>query len=137
MKQLMSIVMPMFGSPQEAQWPNSCNINLYEDGGMSVGWHSDDERIFNGKFQDIRILSLSLGVTRKFELRVNYPENGETQVQTVKLNSGDLMTMEGMLQKHYQHRVPKEGYVNGPRINLTWRWNVKHSPKCPVPRGRR
>merc|ERR1712113_677219 len=39
-----------------------------------------------------------------------------------------LMTMEGMVQKHYQHRVPREEYIKGPRINLTWRWVVKHRP---------
>merc|ERR550537_1725663 len=33
--------------------------------------------------------------------------------------------MEGMMQKHYQHRVPKEGAAQLPRINLTWKWNVK------------
>ena len=29
------------------------------------------------------------------------------------------MTMEGMMQKHFQHRIPKGGCVE-PRINLTW-----------------
>ena len=38
--------------------PNSCNLNLYEDGGMSVGWHADDEAIFQGKFQDAQRVSL-------------------------------------------------------------------------------
>merc|ERR1719335_327058 len=131
------MIMPTCGLNDADCWPDSCNMNLYEDGGMSVGWHSDDERIFQGKFQDIRILSLSLGVTRKFEVRINYPEPGKNPINVMNLGNGDLCTMEGMLQKHYQHRVPKEGTINGPRINLTWRWNVKHSPKCPVPRGRR
>lgn len=137
MIELMNQCMPYFGCADQSQWPNSCNVNLYEDGGASVGWHGDDERIFNGKFQDIRILSLSLGQRRKFELRVNYVSPGERPEKLVMLNSGDLMTMEGMCQKHYQHRVPKEHGVSGPRINLTWRWNVKHTPQCPVSRMRR
>ena len=47
------------------------------------------------------------------------------------LCDGDLCTMEGMVQKHYQHRVPPEGASERPRINLTWRYIVKHTPRCP------
>merc|ERR1711959_496187 len=134
--QLMSVIMPLAGIPDMSQWPNSCNLNLYDDGGMSVGWHSDDESLFQGKFQDISIISLSLGVTRTFELRKNWPTEEEDTVSRMSLNSGDLMTMEGMLQKHFQHRVPKEEVVEGPRINLTWRWILKHRTKCPQCRTR-
>lgn len=133
---LMREVMPRCGLMQQGDWPNSCNVNLYEDGGMSVGWHSDDEDLFQGKFRDIAIISLSLGATRKFELRANWPEEDEKPVRRLFLASGDLMTMEGMLQKHYQHRVPREDNIEGPRINLTWRWNVKHRPQCPAGRTR-
>lgn len=136
MVDLMSVVMPHCGMNDRKDWPDSCNINLYTDGGMSVGWHSDDEQIFQGKFRDITIISLSLGVKRSFELRVNWPDEGEKQVRRLSLGSGDIMTMEGMVQKHFQHRVPKEDNVQGPRINLTWRWVVKHTPKCPAGRQR-
>jgi len=136
MMEVMQAVMPFFGLKDQAQWPNSCNLNLYTDGGMSVGWHSDDERYFNGKFQDIRILSLSLGVARSFNLRSNWPEPQERQLRSLMLSNGDLCTMEGMLQKHYQHRVPKENNISGPRINLTWRWNVRHEARCPAGRMR-
>jgi len=137
MLELMKLVMPFCGLTQVAEWPNSCNLNLYEDGGMSVGWHTDDERIFQGKFQDIRIISLSLGARRKFEVRANWPQEGEMPLRALSLGDGDLCTMEGMFQKHFQHRVPKEGNVRGPRINLTWRWNVVHTPMCPAQRMRR
>jgi len=134
--EIMKCVMPYCGLTDKASWPTSCNMNLYTDGGMSVGWHSDDEALFQGKFRDIQIISLSLGVARKFEMRKNWPEEKEKAVTVKLLKSGDLMTMEGMLQKHYQHRVPKENHVEGPRINLTWRWVVKHGPKCPQQRSR-
>lgn len=134
---LMQRTMPYFGLQDPSQWPNSCNLNLYDDGGMSVGWHSDDEKLFQGKNSDIQILSLSLGVKRKFELRANWPEEGERPLQVMMLGDGDLCTMEGMTQKHFQHRVPKEGNVQGPRINLTWRWVVMHTPQCPAKRMRR
>merc|ERR1712216_298818 len=106
--------MPFFGLAEQSQWPNSCNLNLYEDGGMSVGWHSDDERYFNSKFQDIRILSFSLGVARQFHVRPNWPEPQERPLRVLTLGNGDLCTMEGMLQKHYQHRVPRENNISGP-----------------------
>lgn len=136
MAEVMKVAMPQFGMLKPNDWPNGCNINLYEDGGMSVGWHSDDEKLFQGKFQDVRILSLSLGAKRKFELRANWPEDGEQTPTTLQLGDGDLCTMEGMVQKHYQHRVPKEGNIQGPRINLTWRWVVVHGARCPVARDR-
>lgn len=135
MMSMMASIMPMCGFPDPNFWPNSCNLNLYEDGGMSVGWHSDDESLFQGKLVDIRILSLSLGARRKFELRANWPDEPE-HPKSVMLSDGDMMTMEGMTQKHFQHRVPKEGYVDGPRINLTWRWTVRHTPRCPLNRRR-
>eukprot|EP00927_Polykrikos_kofoidii_P028043 TRINITY_DN24544_c0_g1_i2.p1 TRINITY_DN24544_c0_g1~~TRINITY_DN24544_c0_g1_i2.p1 ORF type:complete len:978 (-),score=143.05 TRINITY_DN24544_c0_g1_i2:117-3050(-) len=136
MLDIMSKTLVYFGMSNPKDWPNACNLNLYEDGGHSVGWHSDDERLFQGKFQDVRILSLSLGSKRKFEIRANWPGESEKPFRTVFLDNGDLCTMEGMTQKHYQHRVPKEGNVQGPRINLTWRWTIKHTPRCPTGRMR-
>lgn len=136
MIELMELTMPRCGVLDKKDWPNSCNLNLYEDGGMSVGWHSDDERLFQGKFQDIRIISLSFGARRRFEVRPNWPNEGEQPIQQLLLGDGDMCTMEGMMQKHYQHRIPREGYVQGPRINLTWRWTLKHVPQCPATRQR-
>lgn len=130
MIELMDVYMPLCGLTSRESWPNSCNLNLYEDGGMSVGWHSDDEVLFQGKHTDIMIISLSLGQTRTFEIRVDHPEDGERANHKIPLRSGDVMTMEGMTQKYYKHRVPKERAL-GPRINLTWRWVKKHNPRCP------
>jgi len=136
MLEIMQQTMPYYGLKTPAEWPNSCNLNLYDDGEMSVGWHSDDEKLFQGKMQDIRILSLSFGARRKFELRPNWPEEGERPLHLLRLGNGDLSTMEGMIQKHYQHRVPKEGNCPSPRINLTWRWVIQHTPRCPAKRPR-
>lgn len=136
MQDLLAKVMPMCGLPKEAQWPDSCNMNHYVQGDMSVGWHGDDEQIFQGKFQDIRIISLSLGQKRAFHLRTNWPDEHDVKVYSIFLGDGDVMTMEGMCQKHYQHRVPKEVGIKGGRINLTWRWVAKHNPRCPAGRRR-
>jgi len=132
MLRIMAKTMARVGLPLMKDWPNSCNLNLYTDGAMSVGWHSDDESLFQGKFEDALIISLSLGVKRKFELRTNWPEEKDIRVRRMALGNGDIMTMEGMTQKHYQHRVPKEDNIHGPRINLTWRWVKKHTPQCPA-----
>merc|ERR1740129_1466723 len=136
MMQLMSSIMLKCGFQRYPEWPDGCNLNLYEDGSMTVGWHSDDEPLFQGKFRDIVIISLSLGVSRKFELRLNWPEEHEKSLWSIELGNGDLATMEGMTQKHFAHRVPKEENITGPRINLTWRYIVKHSPTCPAGRHR-
>jgi len=136
MMELLRASMHYCGITNERDWPDSCNLNYYEDGGASVGWHADDESLFQGKHQDIRIVSLSFGQSRTFELRRNWPEGDELGVERIVLSNGDLMTMEGMTQKHFQHRVPKER-CEGPRINLTWRWVRKHHPKCPLAGNRR
>ena len=126
MIELMKEVMPYCGLKEFNEMPDSCNLNLYEDKTQMVGWHADDEDLFQGKFQDCRIISLSLGATRRFELELNWPEEGESLGASQQLADGDLCTMEGMTQKHYMHRVPEEeeGPV-GQRINLTWRWIAK------------
>merc|ERR1711933_508356 len=48
-----------------------------------------------------------------------------------RLSNGDVCTMEGLTQKYYQHRVPKEK-ATGPRINLTWRWVKNHRSLPPT-----
>lgn len=131
MFEVMRIYMPLCGFAEQSKWPNSCNLNLYENGSQSVGWHADDEALFQGLRNDIRILSLSLGQRRKFRLKKTWPQEGEEpDCHTFMLSSGMLCTMEGMVQKHYQHCVPKEKEDLGPRINLTWRWIVKHHKVC-------
>eukprot|EP00434_Breviolum_minutum_P018812 symbB.v1.2.016593.t1/scaffold1264.1/size127839/2 len=121
----MALCMPLCGIAKE-DWPDSCNLNLYEDGDHSVGWHADDEVLFQGKFQDCLIISLSLGAPRSFEMKtIAEPVDFHRLV----LDGGDLCTMEGMLQKHYLHRVPKS-HSTSPRVNLTWRWVQCHEWNC-------
>jgi len=111
--------------------PNSCNANYYDGGGQCVGWHCDDEPLFDAIRRDVLILSLSLGATRSFEL---HSKDKPTEIILLSLNNGDLCTMEGLCQKHYRHRVPKQKITCGPRINLTWRWVLRHDSGCPVSR---
>merc|ERR1719235_2433383 len=77
MEMVMEKYMPLCGL-ERREWPDCCNLNLYEHGGHSVAWHADDERLFQGKFEDICILSLSLGEERTFSLKYVYPEDHES-----------------------------------------------------------
>ena len=101
--------------------PNSCNANYYGTGADMVGWHADNEPIFNAVHQDALIISLSLGGTRVFSFR---PNENPGEVQELSLKNGDLCTMEGLMQKHYQHAVLRQPASRDARINLTWRWIV-------------
>eukprot|EP00933_Yihiella_yeosuensis_P056417 TRINITY_DN5559_c0_g1_i1.p1 TRINITY_DN5559_c0_g1~~TRINITY_DN5559_c0_g1_i1.p1 ORF type:complete len:664 (+),score=145.80 TRINITY_DN5559_c0_g1_i1:132-2123(+) len=109
--------------------PNCCNANLYKDGTHTVGWHSDNEPLFAATRKDALIISLSLGAGRLFQY---HPNEQPGQVSELSLEDGDLCTMEGLMQKHYKHRVPTEGNIDLARINLTWRWIVRHDADCPL-----
>ncbi len=128
MEDLMAKVMPICGIPCRNSWPNSCNVNHYRRGQASVGWHRDDEALFQGRRQPIRIISLSLGQERTFQVQGLW--NGAPVISQL-LFDGDLCLMDGLMQKYFQHRVPKEPKLEGERINLTWRWVVLHQAECP------
>lgn len=108
--------------------PNSCNVNLYDDGTESVGWHSDNEPIFESQVQDCLIVSMSLGATRDFQIQQQWADG--RKIETVSLSNGDLMTMEGLFQRYYSHRVPRSS-CQKPRINFTWRYITSHELGCP------
>lgn len=142
--------------PREA-WPNSASLNLYLNDSQSVGWHSDDESLFQGKEDDCIIVSLSLGARREFWMALKRqgtePENRvravSQSVLEVDLEDGDLMSMEGLCQKHCIHFVPGgsrlpaldsfgqevDAPTGGVRINISWRWIRDHKRKCPMARS--
>lgn len=105
--------------------PNSCVANLYADGSQSVDWHADDEPLFEGTSHDCCIVSLSLGASRRFDLR--HRRGVGRQTVSIDLHDGDVVTMEGLFQKHWYHRVHRQKDPVGPRINLTWRTITAHS----------
>lgn len=93
---------------------NSCLANLYMDGTQGMGWHSDNEKEL---LEDGPIASVSLGAARKFVLRHNATKE---KVELI-LENGSLLLMKGVIQKHWQHRLPPTKKVDQPRINLTFR----------------
>lgn len=92
---------------------NSCLLNLYETGNVSLGWHSDDEPELGRR---PTIASLSLGATRRFVFR---HKASQRKVAT-ELHRGQLIVMRSTTQEHWEHTVPKAANA-GSRINLTFR----------------
>ena len=120
--------MTQCGLSDETTRPNTCNLNYYEGAEDAVAAHSDDEPMFQGLHRPITIISLSLGGPREFELRT-----GTRHLTRIKLQAGDLLAMEEYTQAHLKHAVPRLSPTSSDdprRINLTWRWLVKHQDGC-------
>jgi alkylated DNA repair dioxygenase AlkB len=93
---------------------NSVLLNRYRGGTDSMGWHADHEPELG---PEPVIASLSLGATRRFDLR--HTATGVTR--SFALSGGSLLVMRGQTQAQWRHRVPKEPSVSGERLNLTFR----------------
>src|ERR1700722_15528310 len=78
---------------------NSVLVNRYESEKDSVGWHADNEPEMSHEHP---IASLSLGATRRFEVR-----KGSGGVQTIELEHGSLLVMGPGMQREWRHQVPK------------------------------
>lgn len=96
---------------------NSALANLYRDERDSMGMHADAEKELG---KDPVIASLSLGATRRFQLR--HAKRKGVAGRDLALESGTLLIMRGTTQRFYRHGVPKETRPTGARINLTFRW---------------
>ena len=95
---------------------NSCLLGLYANGDNHVNWHADDEP----ELLD-RIVSLSLGATRTFNIR----EGTDGEPIPLALDHGSVLVMTVESQKTWQHSVPREPAA-GPRMNLTFRTIAPH-----------
>lgn len=93
---------------------NSVLLNYYRDQRDSMGMHSDDERELGPRPV---IASLSLGQERQFVLR----HKRSRQRVKLRLSDNGLLLMAGDLQANWQHGIPKETRIRGPRLNLTFR----------------
>ena len=93
---------------------NCVLINLYRNGFDSNGWHADNEKELG---LNPIIASLSLGATRRFDLK----HNETSKKFSIDLHSGDLLWMDNQIQNFYKHQIAKTKRVLEPRINLTFR----------------
>lgn len=94
---------------------NSVLLNLYRNGQDSMGWHSDDEPELGPAPV---IASVSLGGTRRFQLRHRYRKEFRTAID---LTDGSFLLMKSPTQQFWQHQIPKTRRPVEPRINLTFR----------------
>jgi alkylated DNA repair dioxygenase AlkB len=94
---------------------NCVLLNLYRDGADSNGWHADNEKEL-GKHP--QIASYSFGAARFFHFK---HRSIKEQRYKVELHHGSLLLMEGAMQEHWLHQIPKTKKPLEPRINLTFR----------------
>lgn len=94
---------------------DSALLNQYRDGADSVSWHSDNEPELG---PDPIIASVSLGATRRFDLR-RRDDHGVRA--SFELEHGSLLLMREGCQTGWRHRIAKTTAPVGPRINLTFR----------------
>ena len=94
---------------------NAVLINLYRNGEDRMGWHSDDEPELG---PEPWLASYNLGASRELLFR----EKGHTrQRYSLTLAHNQLLLMNPVVQKRWQHSLPVRRRVTEPRINLTFR----------------
>lgn len=94
---------------------NGVLLNHYRNGLDKMGWHADDEKELG---INPTIASVSLGVTRRFDLRNRTDKNN---VLKINLTNGSLLIMRGEIQHYWVHQIPRQKLISGERINLTFR----------------
>lgn len=94
---------------------NSVLVNCYRRGPDHVGWHADDEEIIVPRAP---ILSISLGASRLFEIKV--PDSNNV-LYSLPLAHGAILIMGGNFQHEFFHRVKRDPLVTDVRFNLTFR----------------
>lgn len=94
---------------------NSVLLNLYRDGKDYMGWHRDNEKELG---TEPVIASVSLGAVRSFQVRKYKTKDRKLSIEAAP---GSLITMQGIIQSHWEHCLPKRLRVKDSRINLTFR----------------
>ena len=107
--------------------PTGVNLNRYAGDGSFIPWHCDNERLFGSPGEPKVIVSMSLGHSVLFKLRRRASEKTVTQIW---LDHGDLLVMDWLTQDEFQHSTASE--LEGPRVNLTYRWISQHIRSCPL-----
>lgn len=125
--EIMLEAMPLCGLVDRREWPNSCLVHR-NSAAMGTDWSSEDDPLFQSTTQGLRVIRLALGGTRSFELRRTGDGSKGHVICNFDLNGGDIGTMEGHTQKHYEHRLSHTG---ASRVDLTFRWILNHDRCCP------
>lgn len=94
---------------------NSVLLNWYRSGLDHISWHTDAEPELG---KNPTIASLNFGEQRRFLLRRNDDHSDKIEIV---LGHADLLVMQGELQHHWQHSVPKQTKISKGRLNMTFR----------------
>ena len=81
--------------------PTGVNLNWYVGSGPCIPWHSDNESLFGPQNSPMLIVSMSLGHSVEFQVRLA-PRGVPSRIQ---LDHGDLRVMDGLAQSEYEHRT--------------------------------
>ena len=106
--------------------PTGVNLNRYSSPSSCIRWHSDNEPLFGPQNSPKLIVSMSLGNSVEFKVR---RERGSVP-SLISLDHGDLLVMDGLTQSEYVHCTASG--LQGPRVNLTFRWVAQHIASCPL-----
>lgn len=102
------------GAPMEV-----CFLNGYEDARDHLGWYADD----SPEMDDERPIAIvTVGAEREIWFR---PNSDALSVEMLLLESGSLCVMLPGMQDTHMHRIPKAGFICGPRISMTFRGYVR------------
>ena len=103
------------------------NLNRYSGSGSCIPWHSENEPLFGPQNSPELIVSLSLGNSVEFKVRRRAPGKVSS---SIRLDHGDILVMDGLTQSEYEHCTASG--LQGPRVNLTYRWVTQHTASCPL-----
>ena len=70
---------------------------------------------------------MSVGYSVEFKVRRRVP--GEVP-SSIRLDHGDILVINGLVQSEYEHRTVSG--LQGPRVDLTYRWVTQHIASCPT-----
>lgn len=98
--------------------PTNCLALYYEDGGSSLGYHSDSTASL---VPGTGIAVLSLGAERAISFRHQITR----VVESYALRSGSMLWMTAAMQSSWKHGVLSDRNVTGGRISLAFRCMVR------------
>ena len=106
--------------------PTGVNLNHYDGSRSWVHWHSDNESLFGPRDSPKLIVSLSSGNPVEFKVR----RVSDSVTSSITLDHGDVLVMDGSAQLEHLHCTMPG--LQGPRVNLTYRWVAQHTASCPL-----
>ena len=109
--------------------PTGVNLNRYSASGSCIPRHSDNESLFGPLNQPKLKVSMSLGHSVVFKVRRRAPGKVPS---SIRLDHGDILVMVGLAQSEYGQCTASG--LQGPRVDLTYRWVTQHAASCPLAR---